>query len=72
MISQPLNNNEFINCDGGKVARYFISARYEGFEFDLNEIGEQVRYIRILVKFPNWQNTNCVNIGEISLYGDDL
>ncbi|WP_319480307.1 DUF4998 domain-containing protein [uncultured Draconibacterium sp.] len=44
----------------------------EGFTFDLNEVGEKVRYIRILVKFPNWQNTNCINIGEISLYGDDL
>ncbi len=44
----------------------------EGFTFDLDQIGEKVRYIRILVKFPNWQNTNCVNIGEISLYGDDL
>lgn len=44
----------------------------EGFIFDLSEIGEKVRYIRILVKFPNWQNTNCVNIGEITLYGDDL
>ncbi|MCK3683619.1 DUF4998 domain-containing protein [Maribellus sp. YY47] len=48
------------------------SAWDAGFTFNLNEIGEKVRYIRILVKFPNWQNTNCVNIGEISFFGDDL
>lgn len=43
-----------------------------GAEFKLNEIGKKVRYIRIVIKFPNWQNTNCINLGEISLFGDDL
>ena len=43
-----------------------------GAEFKLNEIGKKVRYIRIVIKFPTWQNTNCINLGEISLFGDDL
>lgn len=49
-----------------------VSAWEEGFAFNLNEISEKVRYIRILVKYPNWQNTNCINLGEVTFYGDDL
>jgi hypothetical protein len=43
-----------------------------GSDFNLNEIGKKVRYLRLVLKYPNWQNTNCINLGEITLYGDDI
>ena len=43
-----------------------------GFDFPLNDVGKKVRYIRLVVKFPTWQNANCINIGEVTLYGDDI
>lgn len=43
-----------------------------GWEYDVNESIGQVRYIRLVIKSPNWQNSNCINIGEITLWGDDL
>jgi hypothetical protein len=43
-----------------------------GSDFNLNEVGKKVRYLRLIIKYPNWQNTNCINLGEISLYGDDI
>jgi hypothetical protein len=43
-----------------------------GSEFNLNEVGKRVRYLRLVLKYPNWQNTNCINLGEITLYGDDI
>jgi hypothetical protein len=43
-----------------------------GFNFTFPDDGKRVRYIRLVIKFPNWQNTNCVNLGEITLYGDDI
>lgn len=43
-----------------------------GWEYDVNENIGQVRYIRLVIKSPNWQNSNCVNLGEITLWGDDL
>lgn len=43
-----------------------------GFSFSLPESTQRYRYIRLVVKYPNWQNTNCINIGEISIYGDDI
>lgn len=43
-----------------------------GWEYDaVGNIGS-VRYIRLVVKNSNWQNSNCVNLGEITLWGDDL
>jgi hypothetical protein len=43
-----------------------------GFDFVLNEVGKKVRYIRLVIKYPNWQHSNCINLGEITLYGDDI
>ena len=43
-----------------------------GFNFELPDIGKKVKYIRIVVKYPNWQHTNCINMGEITFWGDDL
>ncbi|MDR1864104.1 MAG: hypothetical protein LBR08_00865 [Bacteroidales bacterium] len=43
-----------------------------GFDFDLLDTGEKYQYIRLVIKYPNWQHSNCVNLGEISLYGDDI
>lgn len=43
-----------------------------GWEFPVNETVGRVRYIRLIIKAPNWQNSNCVNIGEITFWGDDL
>ncbi|MDR0699139.1 MAG: hypothetical protein LBG28_07995 [Tannerella sp.] len=43
-----------------------------GSDFNLIEVGKKVRYLRLVIKFPNWQNTNCINLGEITLYGDDI
>lgn len=42
-----------------------------GWEYPV-EIDSRVRYIRLVVKEENWQGSNCVNIGEITLWGDDL
>ncbi|MDR2682670.1 MAG: hypothetical protein LBB64_02230, partial [Dysgonamonadaceae bacterium] len=42
-----------------------------GSDFNLIDVGKKVRYLRLVIKYPNWQNTNCINLGEISLYGDD-
>ncbi len=44
----------------------------EGWEFPVNESVGDVRYIRLVIKSPNWQGSNCVNLGEITLWGDDL
>jgi hypothetical protein len=44
----------------------------EGSDFNLVDAGKKVRYIRLVIKYPNWQNTNCINLGEITLYGDDI
>lgn len=43
-----------------------------GWEYNVSETIGRVRYIRLVVKSPNWQESNCVNIGEITLWGDDL
>lgn len=43
-----------------------------GFAFSLNEVRIKVQYIRLVIKYPNWQNTNCINLGEITFYGDDI
>lgn len=42
-----------------------------GWEFNVDEGMGRVRYIRLVVK-SNWQGTNCVNIGEVTFWGDDL
>ncbi|MFA6838609.1 MAG: DUF4998 domain-containing protein [Dysgonamonadaceae bacterium] len=42
-----------------------------GSEFKVNESINRVRYIRLIIK-SNWQGSNCINIGEITLWGDDL
>ncbi|MDR1221347.1 MAG: hypothetical protein LBL07_00520 [Tannerella sp.] len=44
----------------------------EGFDFSFPETGKKVRYIRLVLKYPNWDHTNCINLGEITLYGDDI
>ena len=43
-----------------------------GWEYEINEDISRVRYIRLVIKNQNWQGSNCVNIGEITLWGDDL
>lgn len=43
-----------------------------GSDFVLIDAGKKVRYLRLVIKYPNWQNTNCINLGEITLYGDDI
>lgn len=43
-----------------------------GWEYNVDEGVGQVRYIRLVIKSPNWAGTNCVNIGEITFWGDDL
>jgi hypothetical protein len=43
-----------------------------GWEYSVNENVGHVRYIRLIIKNSNWQGSNCVNIGEITLWGDDL
>lgn len=42
-----------------------------GWEYNIEDGIGRVRYIRLIVK-SNWQGTNCVNIGEITFWGDDL
>ncbi|MGV8138621.1 MAG: DUF4998 domain-containing protein [Mangrovibacterium sp.] len=49
-----------------------VSAWAAGFDFPLQDTGKKYRYVRIIVKFPTWQNANCINLGEVTLYGDDL
>ena len=44
----------------------------DGWEFIVDETIGDVRYIRLVIKSPNWQNSNCINLGEITLWGDDL
>ncbi|MDR1860591.1 MAG: hypothetical protein LBR06_06705 [Bacteroidales bacterium] len=44
----------------------------DGWYFNLNDAGKKVRYIRMVIKYPNWQNTNCINFGEITFWGDDV
>jgi len=43
-----------------------------GWEYPIGEEVGRVRYIRLVIKNSNWQGSNCVNLGEITLWGDDL
>jgi hypothetical protein len=43
-----------------------------GSDFNLIDVKKKVRYLRLVIKYPNWQNTNCINLGEITIYGDDI
>lgn len=43
-----------------------------GWEYRIGNDISRVRYIRLVIKNSNWQGSNCVNIGEITLWGDDL
>ncbi len=43
-----------------------------GWEYNVDDTIGSVRYIRLVIKNENWQRSNCVNIGEITLWGDDL
>ena len=42
-----------------------------GWTSTVDKEGERFRYFRLVVT-SNWQGSNCVNIGEISLVGDNL
>ncbi|WP_449048876.1 DUF4998 domain-containing protein [Parapedobacter sp.] len=44
----------------------------EGWEYGISDAAGKVRYIRLVIKNSNWQGSNCVNIGEITFWGDDL
>lgn len=41
-----------------------------GWEYPVSENAGAVRYIRLVIKNSNWQGSNCVNIAEITLWGD--
>jgi len=43
-----------------------------GWEYGVGDGIGRVRYVRLVIKNSNWQGSNCVNIGEITLWGDDL
>lgn len=43
-----------------------------GWEYEIEDGIGRVRYIRLVVKENNWQGTNCVNIGEITFWGNDI
>ncbi|MFV0590209.1 MAG: DUF4998 domain-containing protein [Draconibacterium sp.] len=43
-----------------------------GWEYNVDDTIGRVRYIRLVIKNSNWQGSNCVNIGEITLWGDDI
>ena len=42
-----------------------------GFDHVLTDVDTKVKYIRLVVKYPNWQHTNCINIGELTFWGDN-
>ncbi|KAA6300617.1 MAG: hypothetical protein EZS26_003240 [Candidatus Ordinivivax streblomastigis] len=65
-IDKPSMSNFNTSNDADKAAWA------AGADFNLNDVGEKVKYIRLVLKYPNWQNTNCINLGEITLYGDDI
>jgi hypothetical protein len=48
------------------------SAWAAGWEYPVSADVGSVRYIRLVIKAANWQNSNCVNIGEITLWDEDL
>ena len=43
-----------------------------GFDHELTDVDTKVKYVRLVIKYPNWQHTNCINIGEVTFWGDDL
>lgn len=43
-----------------------------GWEYEVDEGIGRVRYIRLVIKESNWGGTNCVNIGEMTFWGNDL
>ena len=61
---QLMGDHEIIRGDAADWAA--------GWEYIINDNITHVRYIRIVIKNQNWQGSNCVNIGEITLWGDDL
>jgi hypothetical protein len=65
-IEKPSGSNYNTSNDADKA----IWAN--GFDFNLIDTGKKVRYLRLVIKYPNWQNSNCINLGEISVYGDDI
>ncbi|MDR1154856.1 MAG: hypothetical protein LBL04_09090 [Bacteroidales bacterium] len=44
----------------------------EGLDFSFPDTDQKFRYIRLVIKYPNWDQTNCINLGEVSFYGDDI
>jgi hypothetical protein len=62
-----LGDHEIIKPEGAAEQR---AAWTGGWEYPVREDAGAVRYIRLVIKSPNWQNSNCVNIGEITLWGD--
>lgn len=65
-ISKPSMSNFNTSNDADKAVWA------AGSDFNLIEVGKKVRYLRLVLKYPNWQHTNCINLGEITLYGDDI
>lgn len=77
-IEKPSGSNYNTSNDADKALWGTSSANSPealescGFSFNLPESAKKYRYIRLVIKFPNWQNTNCINLGEVSFYGDDI
>ena len=42
-----------------------------GFDHALTDVDTKVKYVRLVIKYPNWQHTNCINMGEVTFWGDN-
>ena len=41
-----------------------------GFDFNMPYVDKKMKYIRIVVKYPNWGLSNIIVIGEVTFWGD--
>jgi len=60
-----------IDVEVEKAVSNALATWQAGWEYDIEQLPERVRYFRLVAK-SNWGGENCVNIGEVSIYGDDL
>lgn len=69
-----LGDYEVLKPSGGPVGTNTDAdktAWANGSNFSVPETIGKVRYIRLIIKNENWQGSNCINMGEISFFGDD-
>lgn len=81
-LSMPADDEDYWNSDVWKedwqlmgdheIFETTSDAWSAGWEYNVDENIQSVRYIRLVIKNSNWQGSNCVNIGEITFWGDDL